>query len=79
MSDSSGSWSFRPSSPLRLPHLKCLLLLLGVGLLSSLGSGRWVLGSWMSDSSGSYGWFVEQVGVGHLGNLDARFFTRSWG
>ena len=21
-------WSFRPSSPLRLPHLKCLLLLL---------------------------------------------------
>ena len=39
----------------------------------------WVLGSWMSDSSGSYGWFVEQVGVGHLGNLDVRFFTRSWG
>ena len=24
-------WSFRPSSPLRLPHLKCLLLLLIVG------------------------------------------------
>ena len=23
----------------------------------------------MSDSSGSYGWFVEQVGVGQLGKL----------
>ena len=52
---------------------------LGFVCLSSLGSGMWVLGSWMSDSSGSYGWFVEQVGVGHLGNLDVRFFTRSWG
>ena len=66
MSDSSGSWGW-------------VVKQLGVGLLSSLGSGRWVLGSWMSDSSGSYGWFVEQLGVGHLGNLDVRFFTGSCG
>ena len=33
----------------------------------------------MSDSSGSYGWFVEQLGVGHLGSLGVRFFTGSWG
>ena len=35
-------WSFRPSSPLRLPHLKCLLLLLrkawaGLGLAGGWG------------------------------------------
>ena len=43
----------------QLGKLGCQILQgLRVGLLSSLGSGRRVLGSWMSDSSGSYGWFV---------------------
>ena len=46
-------WSFRPSSPLRLPHLKCLLLLYGIAL--AWPSGPYPL--FLDPSDGVFGRF----------------------
>ena len=66
-------WSFRPSSPLRLPHLKCLLLLLLFGVdVGGEGGGLWKTREVREGFAGGVNRQLERGGVSTGGKWEGR-------